>query len=47
MKCIESIFVVIFRKASRINGITPASAYVFVKPELPRQQVNEIREVIL
>jgi len=30
-----------------INDITPISAYVLVKPELPRQQVPEIREVIL
>jgi len=47
LKCIERIFVVIFRQESQINGITSASVYVLVKPELPRQQVHEIREVIL
>jgi len=30
-----------------INGLTSASAYVLIKPGLPRQQVREIREVIL
>ena len=34
-------------KESHINGFTIASAYVSVKPELPSQQVREIREVIL
>ena len=47
MKYIEMICVVIFRQDLHINGITPTSAYVLVKPELPRQQVREIREIIL
>jgi len=47
LKCIKRNFVVIFRQESDINGITPASAYVLVKPELPRQQVRTIREVAL